>query len=274
MDISFWAERGLKVEQMSVGPRHGAVIDNLGALWAWSDAAGPVPRKLPCRPLVSIASTDTALYAVTRRGSVLQWTELADAIVDETSLPTEPRPLAGALKKVSARSVAAGRDHVLVVGSKGELVALGDNERGQLGLGDEGLARSDVPTLVPPLPAPVSKAACGASHSVLLLADGSAWVRPCAANPARAATRAANPLRPCCEPCCERARRRRVCWPPAAALAIPDGAPRPVPLRPLGTTATYSSVCTTRLCGPFAPRRRPSSRLDESSFWAVGVCST
>ena len=32
----------------------------------------------------------------------------ADAIVDETSLPTEPRPLAGALKQVSARLVAAG----------------------------------------------------------------------------------------------------------------------------------------------------------------------
>ena len=89
-----------------------------------------------------------------------------------TAAAAEKRLLTGIQRLEDARQFAAGRDHVLVVGSKGELVALGDNERGQLGLGDEGLARSDVPTLVPPLPAPVSKAACGASHSGLLLADG------------------------------------------------------------------------------------------------------
>ena len=60
------------------------------------------------------------------------------------------------------------------VGKKGELVGLGDNRRGQLGLGEpEECPGCTQPTLLGPFAAPVVAAACGGGHSVAALADGS-----------------------------------------------------------------------------------------------------
>ena len=60
------------------------------------------------------------------------------------------------------------------VGKKGELVALGDNRRGQLGLGaPEQVPGCTAPTLLGPFASPVVAAACGGGHSVVALADGS-----------------------------------------------------------------------------------------------------
>ena len=39
---------------------------------------------------------------------------------------------------LAPQSIAAGSAHVIVVGTKGEVVVMGDNSRGQLGLGDPG----------------------------------------------------------------------------------------------------------------------------------------
>ena len=60
------------------------------------------------------------------------------------------------------------------VGKKGELVALGDNRRGQLGLGaPEEVPGCTAPTLLGPFASPAVAAACGGGHSVVALADGS-----------------------------------------------------------------------------------------------------
>ena len=181
-DVRFWESKGLRLKQLSFGSNHGAALDDKGGLWAWGTEAGPVPVKVPCKaPLSALASTTTSLYAVTTKGRVVEWrdvdTQLA-AAMDTTASLTEPKPLRGDLTRVTAKSIAAGDDHVLVVGSAGEVVAFGDNSRGQLGLGREpaDTPRCEEPTLLKTMPAgaQATHAACGAAHSVVALADGGA----------------------------------------------------------------------------------------------------
>ena len=176
-EAAFWASKGLRVVNMSYGQHHAAAVDHRGGVWAWASSE-PTPRQLPCRSrIASVASTDASLYAVTSKGKVLEWRDLfsADASADALALPSaEPRPLGGGLAKVTAASVAAGANHVLIVGKKGELVGLGDNRCGQLGLGaPEERPGCTEPTLLGPFASPVVAAACGGGHSVVALADGS-----------------------------------------------------------------------------------------------------
>ncbi|KAL3905249.1 MAG: hypothetical protein SGPRY_010979, partial [Prymnesium sp.] len=169
--VSFWKERGLQLKLVSHGATHAAAVDDKGGLWVWGEASGPTPRKLPCASsLRCLASTRSSLYATTQRGEVLQWSELNVRL--SSGEPIEPIKMRGDLSQVTATSIAGGDDHVLVVGSRGEVVGFGDNSRGQLGLGEPSLARADEPKRLP-LRASAIAAACGHAHSLLLLSDGS-----------------------------------------------------------------------------------------------------
>ena len=121
-EAAFWASKGLRVVNMSYGQHHAAAVDHNGGVWAWASSE-PTPRQLPCRSRVaSVASTDASLYAVTSKGKVLEWRDLfsADATGEALTLPSaEPRPLGGGLTKVTAASVAAGANHVLIVKQHG-----------------------------------------------------------------------------------------------------------------------------------------------------------
>jgi alpha-tubulin suppressor-like RCC1 family protein len=175
IEVDFWSSRGLCVKQISYGTTHGAAIDDKGGLWAWGTACGPLPKRVPCSAnITSLASTSDALYAVTNRGRVLEWRNLGVHMASDAPPTAEPKPLGGALSRVSAASVAAGNGHVLVVGSRGEVVSFGDNERGQCGIGSEEPACSE-PVLLKTLPAgaKAAMAACGGAHSLVLLKDGS-----------------------------------------------------------------------------------------------------
>ncbi len=176
LDGGFWSSQGLRVVQLEYSDTFAAAIDDRGGLWAWSAQAGPTPRRLACRAaLRSLACSKSSLYAVTGRGEVLEWRDLASALcAPDATLPAQPKPLGGALSRVRAASVAAGDAHVLVVGAGGELVGLGDNARGQLGVGEPAeRPRCDESTLLPPLRAGAAVAACGGGHSVVALTDGS-----------------------------------------------------------------------------------------------------
>jgi hypothetical protein len=179
LDVSFWAKQGLQVAQMSYGVSHGAALDDRGGLWAWGAETGPLPVRVPCRAKVSsLSSTQRNLYALTSSGSVLEWRDFDKQLAEASaSKPlAEPRALGGALARTSASLVASGADHIIVVTRSGELVAMGDNSHGQLGLGKEPveMPRCDEPTLIPAkLPAKAKRAACGAAHSVVVLEDGS-----------------------------------------------------------------------------------------------------
>ena len=99
IDVSFWSSRGLRIQQMCFGTTHGAVLDDSGKLWAWSEASGPMPVQLPVRTRVaSIASTDSHLYAITSHGRVLEWKDVDGQLQHQHQAPIpEPTPLGGAL---------------------------------------------------------------------------------------------------------------------------------------------------------------------------------
>ena len=107
------------------------------------------------------------------RGRVLEWRDLDNQMASDAPPTREPKPLGGALSRVTASSVAAGDGHVLVVGSRGEVVSFGNNERGQCGTGSEEAACAE-PTLLTTLPtgAKATQVACGCAHSLVLLSDG------------------------------------------------------------------------------------------------------
>lgn len=177
---TFWASRGLRIVQFSFGATHGAALDDKGGLWAWGEASGPVPQPLPCGRdnVTKLASSSGALYALTSRGRVLEWRDLdASLAASGTSPPAPPAPLGGALSRMTATSLAAGDNHLLVVGSQGEVAALGDNKYGQLGItpDPESMPCANEAVVLKTLPkgARVTQAACGAAHSLLLLSDGS-----------------------------------------------------------------------------------------------------
>ena len=107
VDVDFWASRGARVAQICYGDDHGAALDDRGALWVWGGDAGPLPRRLPCRASVrAIASSSSALYAVTSRGHVLEWADLGARLKPNAALPPEPSPLGGGAsgRRFAARS--------------------------------------------------------------------------------------------------------------------------------------------------------------------------
>ena len=174
--VPFWSSQDVKVVKMSYGANHGAALDDRGRVWAWGRNAGPVPQQLPTSGTVaSIASTDGALYAVSTRGKVMLWEDPDAALATDGTLPPAPPMVGGAVGKCAIKSIAAGADHVIAVGRRGELFAWGDHSRGQLGIGESqppGELGASAAVRVP-LPRPASQAACGWAHSVILLDDGS-----------------------------------------------------------------------------------------------------
>ena len=171
VDVDFWASRGARVTQICYGDDHGAALDDRGALWVWGGDAGPLPRRLPCRASVrAIASSSSALYAVTSRGHVLEWADLGARLKPNAALPPEPAPLGGDLARVTATAVAAGGAHALAVGKNGELW------RGRQCTASSGSARrARRPWRARPrrrAAVPAAAAACGGGHSVVALRDG------------------------------------------------------------------------------------------------------
>ena len=73
-------------------------------------------------------------------------------------------------KKVSR--VATGADHSLIITSKGELYGTGDNEIGQLGVGESVTIYTTFTRITTPGQKAVSQVAVGADHSLIITTDG------------------------------------------------------------------------------------------------------
>jgi len=149
VDVSVWSAQGLRVEQMVYGAKYGAALDDRGGVWAWGaadGAGGATPKRLappPSGKYTSLASTDGSLYAVSSRGALLRWAGLGGAVGADAAAPAAgaakpltPTALGGSLGGVSVSAISAGAKHMLVTSRSGELYAFGDNEHGQLGLGE------------------------------------------------------------------------------------------------------------------------------------------
>lgn len=174
VDVSFWASKGLLIQHMTMGERHGAVLDERGGLWVWGEKAGPVPVHLQGRTdLKALASTKNDLLAVTKSGTVLIWRDV-DALLSKDGASAAPIALQGALKNIAAARIAAGDSHLVVIGHKGEVVVMGDNSFGQLGMGSpDTVPMCEQPTRLAAITAKATQAACGSAHTVILLDDGS-----------------------------------------------------------------------------------------------------
>jgi alpha-tubulin suppressor-like RCC1 family protein len=73
---------------------------------------------------------------------------------------------------VALKAVAAGGSHALALAEDGQVYAWGNNQLGQLGLGD--VAIRYAPTAVP-LAGPAIAVGAGSSHSLAVTSDGQAW---------------------------------------------------------------------------------------------------
>lgn len=185
---------GAKLEHVAFGERYTVALDEKGQLWLWTGPLGRVrPDRSPPRrvafsePLAALATTHDDLVVVTRRGRALcvpafrAWAaSLKPAVGADAaaplSLPQPPAVLAGDAARRRIVSAAAGARHVVLLSSKGEVLACGANERGQLGLGEAlvGPDRVEEPRLVRGAidGQRVVDVACGGTHTFARTADG------------------------------------------------------------------------------------------------------
>jgi len=76
-------------------------------------------------------------------------------------------------KPLCARIISAGEKHTIVVDLKGRIWVFGDNEYGQLGLGD--YQSRNIPTLLP-LDIHVKDVSAGGGHTVVVDTEGEVWI--------------------------------------------------------------------------------------------------
>jgi alpha-tubulin suppressor-like RCC1 family protein len=190
MELTALAQHGAEAKAVAFGARFAAATDTRGQLWLWAgaegsmraDAAGPWRVKLP-EYAASVAATRDGLVVVTTRGRALllegvgEWACALDATAGALVAPASPpRALGGDAARRRIVSVSAGGDHALLLDSNGAVLAVGANDRGQLGLGGEpGVGqRVAEPRLVGGALAghKVTAASCGERHSLCVTGDG------------------------------------------------------------------------------------------------------
>jgi alpha-tubulin suppressor-like RCC1 family protein len=124
--------------------------------------------------------TGSAAAAVPESGSVLAfgsnvWGQLGNATNIGTTNPNAaPASLTVPIGAGSVVQVAAGTGHTLLVSSSGQLLALGTNAAGQLGIGPASATPMPVPTPVtlPGAIGSVTQTAAGAGFSLALTSSG------------------------------------------------------------------------------------------------------
>ncbi len=187
-------------DQVAAGYTFGALLlsPTIDDPWSWGndwwgqlgDGTTGDGRHTPAQVpglgrVVSISSTDTFFVAARPDGTVWGWGNGQSGALGPNYLSvgaSGPVQIAG-LDNVVA--VAAGARHALALKADGTVWAWGDNEYGQLGLGDTSgtatcsdwrgsFACRPTPTQVPGLSGVVSVAA-GWSHSLVVKSDGTVW---------------------------------------------------------------------------------------------------
>ncbi|MBL7501708.1 RCC1 repeat- and reductase domain-containing protein [Frankia sp. CNm7] len=178
---------GLKnVRQIAAGGNHDLALRNDGTVWTWgSNGAGElgdgtftrsrVPVQVP--GLTDVTRVDGgAQHSMTLRADGTVWTWGSNSCGrlgnGSTRFFSETPVLVSALDNVVAIS-AGGRHDLAVVGregTRGQVLAWGCNERGQLGTGTT--TSSARPVTVYGLPADVVEVSTGLNHSFALRADG------------------------------------------------------------------------------------------------------
>ena len=108
-------------------------------------------------------------------GQVLAWGSNKNALAGFTSAEYQPTPtLIDGLENIIALAQGSAANHALALRLDGTVWAWGDNENGQLGVGNDEIINTSKPMMVKELYGAVAIAA-GKSHSIALKDDGSVW---------------------------------------------------------------------------------------------------
>jgi alpha-tubulin suppressor-like RCC1 family protein len=172
------------VVAIDAGDTFSLALKSDGTVWAWGlNSSGQLgdgsvtQRTTPTAvsglaSIVAIRAGDAHGIALRSDGKVLVWglnssAQLGDGTVSNRTTPIVMADVDGAV------AIAGGTNHTHVVLADGRVLSFGDNTNGQLG---DGLLASRRDTLVQPMPwTNVTQFAPGASHSLVVRADGTLW---------------------------------------------------------------------------------------------------
>ena len=196
------ATAGVKVSTVAMGENHGVAVASDGALYTWGSgnnsaalgrarsANDTTPARVDAlrdEEVVGVAAGRAHTVAVTAKGEVWAWGNGRRHALGLDGAATRARPTRVALadpldpnKAARAVQVACGGGHPLVLTAAGDVLAWGDDARGQLGLGGalEGGRYARVPHHIAALaprhlaPDAVVAVRAGDEHSAALTRDG------------------------------------------------------------------------------------------------------
>ena len=179
--------RGIKVRSAREGFHFAVAVSTAGKVLAWglgglgqlgngqlANRNAPVYVKLPRGVKVTAVSAfNEGAIALTTTGRVLAWEYNFDGELGDGKKPDSRTPVWVRLpRNTKVTSIAAGTFHLFAVTSTGGLLAWGDNNTGQLGIGHAcGLSRVPVRVHLP-RGVKVVSASAGQSHSLALTSTG------------------------------------------------------------------------------------------------------
>ncbi len=178
--------RGVTALSVSAGNAHSLALGSDGQVYAWGDNTsdelgngGATSSDAPVRVRLSggvtarsVSAGATHSLALGSDGQVYAWGTNSSGQLGNGGTTNSPLPLRVRLPRgVTARSVSAGFDHSLALGSDGHVYAWGNNNSGQLGIGSTTDRHTPVQVLLPRGVTALSVSA-GSLFSLALGSDG------------------------------------------------------------------------------------------------------
>eukprot|EP01133_Synstelium_polycarpum_P012792 gene12792-15011_t len=144
--------RGHDIVSIGAGFDHSIAVTKSGHVFGWGyNVEGQIGQKVVEYSRVDVANDG----------------EVGDTstMIPDTEFPTPT--LVPGLETVKIARVVCGYDSTFLISARGNVYAMGNNETGTLGLGDETLGRVTTPAKVQ-VPEKIKSLSCGATHALLL----------------------------------------------------------------------------------------------------------
>ncbi|QDZ17710.1 chromosome condensation regulation protein [Chloropicon primus] len=186
---------GERVVRVAAGDAFGVALTESGRVYSWgNNLAGQLglgdvrDRNVPTlvtgnglesQNITDIAAGSRFVVALSERGAIWTWGSNDFGQLGQGTIPgggsfsSEPREIkGGALQGVKFSAVALGSNHTLALSRSGEIYAWGENDFGQLGLGDRDNRNKPFAVLHRFTRSRIQSIAAGAKHSMALSEKG------------------------------------------------------------------------------------------------------